>query len=155
FLTFSLSNLAMTRFWFRHRAEHPMWARHLPAHVLALVLCLVILGITIFEKFSDGGWVTLVVTAALVALCFMIRAHYQNVVRALRQLDVDLPSPPEVETAALESRSVPGEVFKSGPTLGLQEHHSARDPDRRKPVAILLVGAYSGLGRHALLSLLR
>jgi amino acid transporter len=26
FLTFSLSNLAMTRFWIKHRAEHPSWA---------------------------------------------------------------------------------------------------------------------------------
>ncbi|MEO8900027.1 MAG: amino acid transporter, partial [Polyangiaceae bacterium] len=38
---------------------------------------------------------------------------------------------------------------------GLMEHHTARDPDVEKPVAILLVGGYSGLGRHALLTLLR
>jgi hypothetical protein len=35
------------------------------------------------------------------------------------------------------------------------EHHTSRDPDREKPVAILLVAGYSGLGRHALLTLLR
>src|SRR6476620_3020200 len=33
FVTFSLSNIAMTRFWIRARKEDPSWARHLPAHV--------------------------------------------------------------------------------------------------------------------------
>jgi hypothetical protein len=37
----------------------------------------------------------------------------------------------------------------------LLEHHTVRDPDPKLPVAILLVGGYSGLGRHALLTLLR
>jgi competence protein ComEC len=62
FLTFSLSNLAMVVFWVRHRREHRDWLRHLPAHLLALLLCLTILTITVVEKFAEGGWVTLVVT---------------------------------------------------------------------------------------------
>src|SRR5689334_21812205 len=98
FVTFSLSNLAMVRFWVRHRRDHDKWGRHLFAHVVGLALCLTILVITVAEKFADGGWVTLVATGTLVALCFAIKHHYQLVVRALKKLDEDLPSPPEVET---------------------------------------------------------
>jgi amino acid transporter len=155
FLTFSLSNLAMARFWIRHRRDHADWLKHLFAHVVALTLCATILVITILEKFVDGGWLTLLVTAVLVVLCFAIKQHYGSVVRALRKLDSDLPSPPEVEQAAAlaAQKAESGAAFEE--RHGLMEHHSPRDPDCEKPVAILLVGGYSGLGRHALLTLLR
>ena len=155
FLTFSLSNLAMARFWLRHRTEHADWKRHLFAHLVALALCATILVITILEKFVEGGWLTLLVTAALVVACFAIKRHYGSVVRALRKLDSDLPSPPEVEDArALASE--PGDaIVPFAIHRGLMEHHGAGDPEPEKPVAILLVGGYSGLGRHSLLTLLR
>lgn len=149
FLTFSLSNLAMVRFWVRHRRVDRSWARHLVAHVAGLALCVTILGITVYEKFTEGGWLTLLVTSALIAFCFWIKAHYERVVAALRRLDEDLPSPPEIVAPPSTG------AFASGPTVGLAEHHGARDPDPKKPVAILLVGGYSGLGRHALVTLLR
>ncbi len=155
FLTFSLSNLAMARYWVKHRADHPPWLRHLGAHALALALCVTILVITIIEKFTEGGWVTLVVTVGLVALCFAIRRHYKLVVAALGRLDSDLPSPPEVDLPPPAAPSASVLSFSDGPTEGLLEHHGSRDPDPTKPVAILLVGGYSGLGRHALLTLLR
>jgi amino acid transporter len=155
FVTFSLSNLAMVRFWIKHRNEHDNWGRHLVAHIVGLALCLTILVITVAEKFADGGWVTLVATGALVALCFAIKHHYRLVVGAIKKLDEDLPSPVEVESATTVVRSSTGVTFAGGPTDGLFEHHSARDPDPKKPVAMLLVGGYSGLGRHALLTLLR
>jgi amino acid transporter len=157
FLTFSLSNLAMCRFWIQHRREHPPWRRHLFGHLLALALCVTILVITIVEKFADGGWVTLLVTCALVGVCFLIKRHYNLVVRALKKLDADLPSPPEVESLGADPvpANRPAPAFAEGATAGLLEHHAARDPDPAKPVAILLVGGYSGLGRHALLTLLR
>lgn len=106
---------------------------------------------------------TLVVTSGLVALCFAIKRHYRAVAGALRQLDEDLPSPPECEAPIADGKkktdgaespalSVP---FLEGATTGLLEHHAATDPDPTQPVAILMVGGYSGLGRHALLTLLR
>jgi amino acid transporter len=154
FVTFSLSNLAMARFWIRHRREQPSWPRQLFAHVIALLLCLTILVITVLEKFREGGWVTLVVTAGLVALCFAIRRHYGLVVGALRQLDVDLPSPPECDPP-LDLAPTSHATFDEDQTSGLLEHHGRADPETNEPVAILMVGGYSGLGRHALLTLLR
>jgi amino acid transporter len=141
FLTFSLSNLGMSRFWITERKKHADWLRHLPVHLVGLALCVTILIVTCFEKFSEGGWLTLVITGLLVALCFAIRRHYRAVVGAIRHLDVELPDPlqdPELARAIGNGSSEP--VGAISPT---------------KPVAILFVGGYGGLGRHALLTLLR
>ena len=93
FLTFSLSNLGMARFWVRHRAEHDDWYKHLPVHVVGLALCVTILIVTSVVKFAVGGWLTLVVTGLLVAGCLWIKRHYNMVVAAIRRLDVELADP--------------------------------------------------------------
>jgi amino acid transporter len=158
FVTFSLSNLGMLRFWTRHRTEHAGWARHLFAHLLALLLCITILCITVFEKFLEGGWVTLLVTSAVVLLCFAIRRHYGAVVSQIVELDRSLPSPEEVEREKEAVEALSDEPFARHAPEDFAIHHPpagepALDPDR--PVAILFVGGYGGLGRHALLTLLR
>jgi amino acid transporter len=159
FLTFSLSNLAMTKFWITHRREHATWFKHLVGHLAGLVLCVTILVITIIEKFADGGWVTMLVTTLLVIGCFMVKRHYRSVVGALRKLDDELPCPFEgggpMEPDVAPPAPLSDSSFAAAGTQGLLEHHGSRDPDRNKAVAILLVGGYSGLGRHALLTLLR
>ncbi len=144
FLTFSLSNLGMTHFWLKHRREHPDWYRHLPVHVVGLALCITILVVTVLEKFTAGGWLTLLVTGVLVAGCFWVRSHYRRVVEAIRRLDVELPDP-LVETEEVAKPSV----------ANLDEAASEGEIDGKGPVAALFVGGYGGLGRHALLTLIR
>ena len=134
FLTFSLSNFGMSRFWVRHREEHKDWYKHLPVHLVGLGLCLTILIVTCFEKFREGGWLTLVITGALVGLCFFIKRHYRQVVTAIERLDVELPDPlPDIPEDKLPKLTI----------------------DPRQPVAVLFVGRYGGLGRHALMTMLR
>src|SRR6059058_3901875 len=87
FLTFSLSELAMCRFWVRERKKHSTWRKHISVHVVGLTLCLFILTVTVYEKFDEGGWVTLALTGGLIACCFLIRRHYRNVHDNLRRLD--------------------------------------------------------------------
>ncbi|MCX6688175.1 MAG: APC family permease [Methanoregula sp.] len=87
FLTFSISEFGMSRFFYKNRATERDWKRHIPIHLIGLVLCSTILTITLFEKFREGGWLTLVLTFALVGLCFLIHRHYQSVTRGLRKLD--------------------------------------------------------------------
>jgi amino acid transporter len=133
FLTFSLSEFGMSRFWIKHRREHPKeWYRHLPIHLTGLTLCLTILTVTVLEKFTEGGWLTLILTGALVGFCAVVKSHYAEVGRAIRRLDAELPPP------TLDPR------FDDGPP-----------PEERDAVAVLFVGGYSGLGRHALMTLLR
>jgi amino acid transporter len=94
FLTFSISEFGMSRFFYKNRATEKEWKRHIPVHLTGLVLCSTILTITLFEKFREGGWLTILLTAGLVALCFAIHGHYQSVTRGLRKLDVLLDMVP-------------------------------------------------------------
>ncbi len=130
FLTFSLSNLGMSRFWVTHRDKHGDWWRHLPVHLVALALCLTILAVTVAEKFFEGGWITVLVTAALVGLCVVVHNHYLHVGKAIQQLDVDLPD----------------SIASNPPCAG--------ELPRNEPVAAFFVGGYNGLGRHAVLKLI-
>jgi len=117
-------------------------------HLVGLFLCLTILVVTCIEKFGEGGWLTLVITGLLVAVCIYIKSHYTKVVTAIRRLDTDLPDPLE---------SIGPSAANSVRALGSSADLDADAPkiDPSKPVALLFVGGYGGLGRHALLTLLR
>ena len=132
----------MGRFWFRERRTRAGWKRRLLIFTIGFSLCVTILVVTVFEKFRQGGWVTLVATTVLIALCFIIKRHYQLVVKAIHKLDHELPGPDE-DPAALSLYA----LGDGAPVEG--------EPDPKKPVAIVFVGGYGGLGRHALLTLLR
>ena len=87
FLTFSISEFGMSRFFYKNRATEKDWKRHIPIHLTGLVLCSTILVITLFEKIGEGGWLTLFLTSALIGLCFLIQGHYQKVTKGMRKLD--------------------------------------------------------------------
>ena len=136
FLTFTLSNLAMMKFWFQKRREEREWWKHLPAHALACLLCASILIVTITEKFLEGAWLTLVVTAALTFVCFAVRRHYDGVAKSIQRLDTEIPD-------------------KIGVPANAAQLPTWEELDKAQPIAVLFVGRYGGLGRHALLTLLR
>ncbi len=130
FITFSLSQTGMCRFWWQRskRAEH--WKRAFTLHAVALILCVGILIFTVVQKFSQGAWVTILVTAALVVLCLCVELHYRHVAQQLRRLDQELGD------------------------LGLLEGEGG-EPDPKQPTAVLMVGSYGGIGIHSLLSIQR
>jgi amino acid transporter len=132
FLTFSLTEMGMSSFWVRERKLHAHWRRNLMVHGTGLALCLSILVVTTVEKFKEGGWLTFLITASLLVVCFLIKAHYMNVGRHIRAVDAILSSLPKENVA-------PG-----GTRL---------DPAR--PVAALMVSGYGGLGIHSLLTIMR
>jgi amino acid transporter len=133
FITFSLTELGMVRFSIRERHRQPNVKRALPIHAIGLVLCLGILGILVYEKFSEGAWLTLVVTALLVVLSFVIRRYYRGVRDRFDQLARQLEGIAEEPGAA----------------------HARTTIDPGKPVAALLVSGYGGLGLHAILAIQR
>jgi amino acid transporter len=130
FLTFSLSQLGMTRFWWQRPRERTR-KRHLAIHLVALVLCVSILAVTLLERFTHGGWVTVLLTSAFVTVCYGIHRHYRNAKEGLRQLD---------------------DVLTSLPATGEAKPKSL---DPKLPTAVLLVSSYNGFGVHTLLSILR
>jgi uncharacterized integral membrane protein len=130
FITFSLSQLGMSRFFIQRRKEDPQWKRHLSVHLVGLLLCVTILIITTFEKFTEGGWMTLLITSVVIVLCYVIKGHYLKVRQGIEQLD---------------------ETLLDFPTSGPVNN----DPvNRNEPTAVQLVSGYSGFGVHTLLSIL-
>jgi amino acid transporter len=134
FLTFSLTEAGMIRYWLRRdtREKHPDWKSHIWIHIVGGTLCVNILVITVSEKFREGGYLTVGATAALITACVLIRRHYTNVQQRLKRLD-------EILTALPQSSSSDKQLVV----------------DRTKPTMALLVGGYSGLGIHSLLTVLR
>lgn len=130
FLTFSLSQLGMTRFW-KERKKDRARTKHLAIHIVALLLCVSILVITVIERFTHGGWVTVLLTSAFVLVCFGIHGHYRRSAEGLRQLD---------------------DILASLPATG---EAKPRSLDPKAPTAVLLVAGYSGFGVHTVLSILR
>ncbi|MGB9764437.1 MAG: APC family permease [Candidatus Saccharicenans sp.] len=130
FLTFSLSELGMSKFFITHRKTDRNWKKHLPVHLIGLVVCATILTVTISEKFTLGGWLTLAITSVVVALCFIIRAHYIRVRKGVKSLD--------------ELLNIP---VSGSPNLN--------PPNPKEMTAILLVNGYNGFGIHSLLSIIR
>jgi amino acid transporter len=155
FATFAMSNLAMLNAARLDRRDGRPWRSGLLVHLVGFVLCVGILGVTIFEKFLEGGWVTLLVTATVVAGCLWVRAHYEEVRRRIAVLD---PVDPLTRALrAMDEVTTSGADFVATAThdhVAVEEHHVlGRDPDPDHPVAVLFVGSYGGLGRRALWTL--
>jgi hypothetical protein len=127
FLTFTLSQAGMALHWLKgeDRGEH--WRRRFAIASLGAVITGTILVVMIMLKFLEGGWVTLLVTGGLIAACFGIRRHYQQVRRHLKDLDEVLLDIPLPEVGEPPKRSSTG------------------------PTAVILVESYSGLGVHTFL----
>jgi K+ transporter len=131
FITFSLSQLGMSKFFIQRRKEDPQWMRHLSVHLVGLLLCVTILVITTVEKFAEGGWMTLLITSLVIGLCYLIKGHYMRVRQGMKDLDETLLDVP------------------------VMSHGEPPAIDRSAPTAIQLVSGFSGFGVHTLFSILR
>jgi amino acid transporter len=134
FVTFSLSQLGMTRFsWMRrNRKKQGRWP--ILVHAFSFVLCIGILVAVVILKFAQGAWVTLFVTGVLILLCLMIHRHYSRVRAKLAELNAQLG---DMQTLAGSQSEAPSSI------------------DPKKQTAVLLVNSYSGLGIHTLLIALK
>ena len=75
FLTFSLSMFGMAAHstWRDRRATAQLDPQGWRCSASGFALCATILVITVLEKFREGGWITLLVTGAVIGLCFVIQ----------------------------------------------------------------------------------
>jgi K+ transporter len=132
FLTFSLSETGMIKYFITHRQRERKWKQHISIHITGLTLCLTILIIALYEKFLHGGWLTLVITGFLIVVCYRVRNHYSTVKKGVRQLDDLLMDIPVTDKPV-----------------------SVAPPDRKDMTAVLLVDGYNGMGMHCFLSIIR
>jgi hypothetical protein len=130
FLTFAISLFGLCRFWTLRRGA-PRWLARLALSATGFVVCAGIFGMLLAERFAEGGWVAVLILAAIVAVCVAIRRHYDWTKAEIRKVDqafADLPfgsvaTPPAIDSAA--------------------------------PTACFLVGSSKGGGMHSLLRVLR
>ncbi|MEB0134873.1 APC family permease [Actimicrobium sp. CCC2.4] len=127
FLTFAISLFGLCLYWWRHRNELEHWRRRFLLSLLGFAICFSILMVLLVEKFTDGGWATAVIIAAIAALCIYIRNHYSETKEAIRSVD---------------------QVFANQP---FGPHVGPVEPDPDNQTAVFIVGTSRGGGLHALL----
>jgi amino acid transporter len=88
FITFSMSLLGLSIYWMRNRRRKPYWRRKLLISGVGFIVCFGILIITIFEKFYEGGWVTLLITSVFVGIGLMIKSMYRKLKMRLMQKEM-------------------------------------------------------------------
>ncbi|HUK40410.1 MAG TPA: APC family permease [Candidatus Acidoferrales bacterium] len=133
FLTFTLSQLGMCKHWWAARKTESGWRRKLCINGVGLFLTGTILVVTVTIKFAEGGWVTLLATFCFIALCYVIRLHYNRVQRAIKSLDDTLLSIP----------------FQPNLTEPVPAKNAGA------PTAAIIVREFDGIAVHALLTIPR
>ena len=132
FVTFTLSQLGMSKLWWQERGRQANWIRKLMINGIGCLFTATILFLTVTLKFNQGGWITVAMTGGVVAVCYLVRHHYERVKRAIEQLEVEvLP-----------------QLFNA-PT----KEPAPRDP--AAPTAVLMVSGFNGLGLATLTSVAR
>jgi K+ transporter len=100
---------------------------------LGLLATSTILFVTVTTKFTEGGWVTIGVTLIFVALCQVVRWHYDRVKQALKRLDETL-------------LGIPFQPDLNAPT-------PVKNPGA--PTAAIIVRDFDGMAVHTLLNIQR
>ena len=134
FATFSLSQLGMVVHWKNEHADEPKWKRKLAINLLGFVLTATILVALSVIKFHEGGWITILVTGALIGLAFLIKHHYRHAREQLSRLDELL----EVFTVAEKDKPAAVPVCNPG-----------------AKTAVIFVNGFNGLGVHTVLGVQR
>jgi amino acid transporter len=133
FITFVLSQAGMVRHWWQVRRTGERWLKGLALNGLGLTLTAFILASVVAVKFFEGGWLTVVITAALAAVALKIKRHYDDTWKQILTLD-----------SLVDSVAVPQCPLEPAP-----------EPDTQAKTAVILVNGYNGLGLHTLFNVLR
>lgn len=99
--------------------------------VIGFVLCFGILSITIFEKFYEGGWVTLLITSIFVAVGLIIKHLYRQLKLRLMQKEMQFYGYDDIAP----------------------EFNPTGDIDKTAPTAAIIVDQTFGSGMNCLLEI--
>lgn len=138
FITFILSQAGMVRHWWNSKAKVTDWKKKLLINGVGLAMTTFILISVIMVKFTEGGWITLLIIALFAGTVMMIRRHYDYAATLIKKLDKTVPK--------IYSHCNIPEIVKNDKTLKF-------NPDAK--TAILLVNGFNGLGIQALCSIFK
>ena len=139
FITFTISQIGMVRHWWMTRNEQLQWKRKLAINGIGLILTSFILASVIILKFTEGGWVTLLITGLLITLAVIIKRHYFRI--AVKLQKVRLNAFTEIENL-IGQRPCEKRVNK-------------RIPFKKDgKTAIILVSGFGGTGLYTFLRIL-
>ncbi len=130
FLTFTITLAAITRHRWKERYHPRIWHK-LAAAFFAMVVCATILTTTLIEKFSHGGYKTVIITGFVITLGLFIRRHYDRTYARMKAIEEEL-----------------GSAMFSAPSRPLAEKPKM---DPREPTAVFLVGDSAASGTHTFL----
>jgi len=122
FLTFSMSLLGLCIYWWQHRHQDARWRHRLLLSLAGLIVAASILFVTLIEKFTDGGWMTVLITGTVIAFCLLNRGHYTSIKKKIRIADEALSwtdyatvaHPPQLDHAAPTAIFVVGSSRSGG-----------------------------------------
>jgi amino acid transporter len=139
FITFTISQVGMVKHWWEMRGRKVPWKGKLAINGIGLVLTSFILVSVIILKFTQGGWVTLLITGLLILLAINIKRHYFSTARKLQKLRLNAFAEMEqlIGQRPCENKTVEKKKFnKEGKT------------------AIILVSGFGGTGLYTFLRIL-
>ncbi len=141
FITFSLSQYGMVKHWLTERKNDRKWLEKLLINGIGLLLTVFILLNVIVVKFYEGGWITMIITGALVTGGFYIKRHYRLIGRELSKIHHALISqtPEIVSSLKLKLKWISNEN---------------RTISTGDMTAVILVNGYSGIGLYSLFTIL-
>jgi len=87
FVTFSLSQAGMVRHWWQVKQNEEGWISKIIINGFGLLLTLGILCTVVFIKFTEGGWLTLLITSSLVYFVMLVKRHYNRAAVLQNRLD--------------------------------------------------------------------
>jgi amino acid transporter len=92
FVSFTLSQLGMVRFWFRERGPH--WQMRATLNATGAVTTGVVSLIIAITKFTHGAWLVILLIPLVVLLLLTIRRHYDDVAYQLSLEGLEPEDPP-------------------------------------------------------------
>jgi amino acid transporter len=129
FLTFSMSLFGLTIFWLRRkRKASKHWVFRMSLSALGFIICLFILITIVVAKFTQGGWLTIVINGSVIAICLCIKRHYNTAKKLIKKLDKTFTFP-VAKTNGVVTRTI----------------------DPKQPTAVFFVGGSTGETMHTLL----
>ncbi|MBS1538860.1 MAG: APC family permease [Bacteroidetes bacterium] len=141
FITFTLSQLGMVKHWITVRKQFKQWKKKITVNGIGLIMTTFILISVVIIKFTEGGWITLLLTGGLAALVISFKRHYTNTSKLLKRLDdTVLTVIDDVSIRPIKNEDLPENLIT---------------PNRREKTAVFLVNGFSGLGLHTLFTVMR